>query len=107
MADTIIVKRQIDEVIEKIIRLYKPRKIILFGSYAYGQPGKHSDVDLLIIKETKQPRWKRGREINKLFNPYPFPMDILVYTPDEFTEGIEQKRPFLHEIITKGKVLYG
>ena len=107
MVDNVIGRKQIDEVIAKIVQSYKPMKIILFGSYALGNPGKDSDVDLLIIKETTQPRWKRGREINRLFNPYPFPMDILVYTPDEFNEGMEKKRPFLHEIATKGKVLYG
>ena len=43
-------KGQILEIAEKIKREYKPDKIILFGSYAYGNPDKDSDIDFLIIK---------------------------------------------------------
>ena len=102
-----ITERQIDGIIQKIVKNYKPKKVILFGSYAYGKPTTDSDLDLLIIKETNLPRFKRGREINRLFNPYPFAMDILVYTPGEIKKRMGNKSSFLHEAITKGRVLYG
>ncbi|MBM3889553.1 MAG: nucleotidyltransferase domain-containing protein, partial [Verrucomicrobia bacterium] len=50
------IKPQLDRIIERIVQEYHPLKIILFGSYAYGQPHEGSDVDLLIIKEEVNPR---------------------------------------------------
>jgi len=46
--------------IQKIVRELAPQKIVLFGSYAYGRPNPHSDVDLLVIMETDQPHKERS-----------------------------------------------
>ena len=54
--------------------------VILFGSYARGEANENSDVDLMIIAESDLPRFKRSRELYKLFQPYPFGMDLIVYT---------------------------
>jgi predicted nucleotidyltransferase len=48
------VKKKLDKMVKKIVQAYKPEKIILFGSYAYGDPNRDSDLDLLIIKETDE-----------------------------------------------------
>jgi predicted nucleotidyltransferase len=53
----------VSQIVDKIIREYQPKKIILFGSYAYGEPNEDSDIDLLIVKNTdKKPidRWIYG-----------------------------------------------
>jgi predicted nucleotidyltransferase len=42
-----------------------PDKVILFGSYANGNPGEDSDLDLLVIKDMPQKRIQRGCEIRK------------------------------------------
>ena len=55
-------------------------RVVLFGSYARGQADQNSDVDLLIIAESRLPRFKRSRELYKMFRPYPFGMDLVVYT---------------------------
>lgn len=102
-----VTEKQIAEVINKIIENYQPLKIILFGSYASGNPEKDSDVDLLIIKKTDLPRFKRPREIHKLFNPYPFAMDILVYSPGEVEKWEGHPSSFIHNVLKTGKVLYG
>ena len=44
-------RQKIDELSRRISREFKPRKIILFGSYASGRPGPDSDVDLLVIMD--------------------------------------------------------
>ena len=100
-------RRQINEVVKQIIEKYQPLKIILFVSYAYGVPSIDSDVDLLIIKKTGLPRFKRAREINRLFNPYPFAMDILVYSPEEVEKWKGHKNSFIYQVLKSGKVLYG
>ena len=81
-------------------------KVILFGSQARGDAGKNSDVDFLIIADSDLPRFKRSREIYKLFRPYPFSMDLLVYTPEEVQKGKGSHLSFIATILREGKVLY-
>ena len=101
-------QKQIEEIIERITSNYKPDKIILFGSYAYGTPTEDSDLDLLvIIKSSKQPRYQRAREIRKhLWGITDIPKDILVYTQKEIDEWKEIEEAFITSVIKKGRVLY-
>jgi predicted nucleotidyltransferase len=92
--------------IQKIVRVLAPQKIVLFGSYAYGKPNPHSDVDLLVIMETDQPHKDRSWAVSRLLLPRPFPVDILVKTPEEVKDALESGDFFLKEILTRGVVLY-
>ena len=92
--------------IQKIADELKPEKIILFGSYAYGLPNPHSDVDLLVILKTKASLKERSWKVSRLLLPRPFPVDILVKTPKEIGKALKSGDFFLSEILTRGKVLY-
>ncbi len=76
------------EIAKRIADQYEPKKIILFGSYAYGEPTQDSDVDLLIIKNTdKRPidRWVEVKKLLRGIAPY-LPVSPLVYTEEEIAE---------------------
>ena len=92
--------------IQKIVQALNPEKIVLFGSYAYGMPNPHSDVDLLVIMKTKASLKERSWAVSRLLLPRPFPVDILVKTPKEVEKALESGDFFLKEILTRGKVLY-
>lgn len=92
--------------IQKIVDELNPEKIVLFGSYAYGKPNPHSDVDLLIILSTKASLKERNWLVSRLLLPRPFPVDILVRTPKEIKEALQSGDFFLQEIFGRGKVLY-
>ncbi len=81
-------------------------QVILFGSYARGDAGENSDVDLMIIAESSLPRFKRSRKLYKLFNPYPFGMDLLMYTPQEIAKGKKSHFSFVSRVLKEGKTLY-
>lgn len=98
---------EIKNVARKIGKQINARAVILFGSYARNQAGKHSDVDLLVIAESNLPRYKRSRELHLMFKPYPFPMDILVYTPNEVEKESEFELSFISTVLREGKKLYG
>jgi predicted nucleotidyltransferase len=100
------VGKSLRSAIQKIVRELDPQKIVLFGSYAYGQPNPHSDVDLLVIMESDQPHKERSWAVSRLLLPRPFPVDILVKTPEEIKEALETDDFFLKEILTRGVVLY-
>ena len=99
----------LDEVVKmagKIVQALAPKKIILFGSYAYGHVTADSDLDLLIIMETDLPAAERCRQVSRLFYPRPIPMDIVVRTPKEIQRSLKRVDPFIHEIMEKGVILY-
>lgn len=99
-------KDKISEIVNKIVSFYNPAQIILFGSYAKGNPNEDSDLDLIIIKNTELPKQKRGREIRKYLYGSLVPMDIKVYTPDEFNNDITNPYSFIYEAIKNSKILY-
>ena len=83
----------------------QPERVILFGSLVGGNVRPESDIDLVIIKQTELPFWKRLREMRRLLQPR-VGTDILVYTPNEF-EQLRRGRPFFQdEILNKGRVVY-
>jgi predicted nucleotidyltransferase len=100
------VGRSLRPAIQRIVDELNPEKIILFGSYAYGKPNPHSDVDLLIILKTNAPLKERSWKVSRLLLPRPFPVDILVRTPKEVEKALKSGDFFLQEILTRGKVLY-
>ena len=102
------IQKQIEEIIKRMVSNIKPEKIILFGSYAYGTPTEDSDLDLLVvIKSSKQPRYRRAREIRKhLWGITDIPKDILVYTQEEIEEWKEVEEAFITSITKRGKILY-
>ena len=97
---------QLEEVTKHIIEAFNPQRIIVFGSHAYGQPTPDSDVDLLIVMESHERPATRAMRISKLLRPRPFPMDILVRTPEEIQQRLEMGDYFIQEIMTQGRVLY-
>ena len=92
--------------IQKIVSELKPEKVILFGSYAYGTPNPHSDVDLLVIMKTRASLKDRSWAVSRLLIPRPFPVDILVKTPREVEKALESGDFFIKEIMERGKVMY-
>ena len=91
---------------QRIADRFQTEKIILFGSYAYGHPKPESDVDLLVIMDTPLRSRQQRLEISRALSPRPFPLDIIVRTPQELAERIVMGDLFLREITTRGKVLY-
>lgn len=100
------VGKSLPAAIQKIINELRPQKIVLFGSYAYGKPTPHSDVDLLVVLKTNAQPKERSWMVSRLLLPRPFPVDILVKTPGEIETALESGDFFLKEILTRGEVLY-
>jgi len=84
---------------------YAPLRILLFGSLTSDKTGEWSDLDLVIIKETDQRFLDRTREVLQLLRPQ-VGVDVLVYTPEEFDQMVQQRSFVRDEIAGKGKVLY-
>ena len=95
-------------IVQRIVAHLPVEKIILFGSYSNhsGSPTPDSDIDLLIIMESSESLTNRIVSVSRLLRPRPFPMDILVRTPEEITALLESGDPFFQEILTQGEIVY-
>ena len=102
-----MVKRsQIRTFSDAIAREFHPRKIVLFGSYAYGKPTEDSDVDLLVIMNRTRDRGERMSVRIRHAIPRDFPLDLLVRTPSDVAKRLRWRDPFICELSQKGKILY-
>lgn len=99
-------KDKIRKVATHLGDLSNAEEVILFGSYARGNAGENSDVDLLVIANSREPRFKRSRELYKSLRPYPFAMDLLVYTPTEIDKGKQSPLSFVSRVLREGETLY-
>jgi predicted nucleotidyltransferase len=88
----------------RIAERFQPDKIILFGSYAYGEPHEWSDVDLLVVMPARNQIDQSIRIMNAL--EAPFSLDLIVRTPTRLRRDWEDGDWFLREVLAKGKVLY-
>ena len=103
------VAKTLPQAIKRIVAELKPEKIILFGSYAYGNPTPDSDVDLFVVIETNGKNKEMYRAVSRLLYPRQFPVDIIVKTPREVEEAMQGGKDngfFIREIVKNGKVLY-
>jgi len=97
---------KISEIVNKIASGYNPDKIILFGSYATGNPNEDSDLDLFVIKDTDLPRPMRAVQVRKMLYGAMIPIDLIVYTPKEIDESKENRYSFVYKVLNTGKTLY-
>jgi predicted nucleotidyltransferase len=97
---------KISEIVKKITSGYNPEKIILFGSYALGNPNDNSDLDIFIIKDTDIPRPQRTAQVRKMLFGSKVPIDLIVYTPEEVEKQKGNKYSFVYEVLNTGITLY-
>jgi len=100
------IEKGLEDIKIRLVKELNPQQIILFGSHAYGRPGRDSDVDILVIMESNERPVARAMRVSRLLRPRPFPIDILVRTPEEIQYRLAIGDQFIREIIERGKVLY-
>jgi len=92
-------------VVSSIKRRYRPEKMVLFGSLAGNKARKGSDIDLLIVKNTKKRSVERIGEVLDLCK-YNIAFEPLILTPREIKQRLENGDGFLEEILENGRVVY-
>jgi predicted nucleotidyltransferase len=99
--------RNLIQKINQALVPYQAERIYLFGSLARGEADELSDVDLVIIKRTREPFWDRLREAARLVSgAIHRGADILVYTPEEFSDMLARGNAFAEMIVEEGRLIY-
>ena len=98
----------LDQITQKLVVNLNPEQIILFGSYAYGEPTEDSDIDLLVIvAQSDEPRYRRSRQAYKALRGIGISKDILVMTRAEVKRKVSIPSSLINQVLSQGKVLYG
>lgn len=98
-------QKQIKDFGRRLAREFQPRRVVLFGSYAYGKPSPDSDVDILVVMPLNGSPVDKSVEMRLKLQPR-FPLDLLVRTPAKIKERLAMGDDFIKDIFDKGKVLY-
>ncbi|MEA5450432.1 nucleotidyltransferase domain-containing protein [Leptolyngbya sp. CCNP1308] len=97
----------LDHITQRLVTALQPEQIILFGSYAYGEPTADSDIDLLVIvSQSDEPRYRRARVAYKALRGIGMPTDVLVMTREEVQRKLNVRSSFIRRAVNEGKLLY-
>lgn len=97
---------QIQRYCDAIAAAFKPRKIILFGSYAYGQPTEDSDVDVMVVMPKGRKATLDTAVKIRLQVPASFPVDVLVRGEREMERRLRNRDLFTEQLMQKGRLMY-
>ncbi len=99
------VQAHIQKLCTQIVDRFRPDKVILFGSYAWGTPSYHSDIDLLVVMPFSESIHKQTVKIRQELSSE-FPLDLLVRTPKQIQDRVDINDFFMKKIVDQGKILY-
>jgi predicted nucleotidyltransferase len=98
--------QEVRSIVRQLLRLYKPQKVVLFGSLVRGEIRQGTDIDLFIVKSgVPELGVDRIRELDALVK-YRLATDFIVYTPEEVEQRLSLGDPFVRSILEEGRVLY-
>jgi predicted nucleotidyltransferase len=106
VSKTVIDETVIDEVVRRIVAAARPQKVVLFGSRAREDNRPGSDLDLLVIQASEEPRYRRSVPLYSALADLPVEVEIVVYTPEETEEWTGVRQALVTTALREGKVLY-
>lgn len=100
--------RVIFDITDRLVKEFNPENIFLFGSHIWGTPNADSDLDLLMILSSSNiSSSKRSTLAYRCLRDIPYPLDILVKTREEVGKFSQVPQSLEHQILLKGRCLYG
>jgi len=96
----------IQDIVRRIVATAQPEKVILFGSRARGDARPDSDFDMLVIKQSPEPRYRRSVPLYVALAEVPAEVEVLVYTPEEVEEWSQVPQAFVTTAVREGRILY-
>jgi len=104
MIECMVAINEIKSFCQRLVVEYRPRRIVLFGSYARGHARQDSDVDLLVVMPFKGSGVSKAAEMIRKLSPS-FAVDLVIRTPSDIERRLAMKDFFLKEA-TQGRLLY-
>ena len=99
-------QQKIEEMVRRIVERFHPDQVVLFGSYARGEAGPDSDVDLLVVMPVSGSKRKMAVQIDLALAGMGLPKDVVVVTPEEVARLRNIVGTIVYPAVREGKVLY-
>jgi len=96
----------IRDIVRRIVDTAQPEKVILFGSQARGDAGSSSDFDVLVIKPSDEPRYRRSIPLYVALADLPVEVEVMVCTPEEVDEWSQVPQAFVTTAVREGTTIY-
>lgn len=97
--------RRIEDYVDEVVRQFRPERVVVFGSHAWGTPQEQSDVDLLVVMPHSGAAVEQAARIRQTVRAG-FPLDIIVRSPSAIQKRLAMGDGFIRDILEKGKVLH-
>ena len=98
----------LEKVVERLKAEFQPEQIFLFGSHAWGTPHEDSDVDLMVIVgESGERAIRRMQRAHHCLGDLDMSKDVFVQTRAEFDRYRHLRASIQHQILQRGRKLYG
>jgi predicted nucleotidyltransferase len=94
------------DIVQRIVDTVQPEKVILFGSRARGDARPNSDFDVLVIKQSDEPRYRRSAPLYMALADLPVEVEVMVYTPEEVEEWSQVPQAFITTAVREGTTIY-
>jgi predicted nucleotidyltransferase len=93
---------------QRLVAEFQPEEIYLFGSHAWGTPDQDSDIDLMVIVPQSDERpIRRDQRAQRCLGRLPVSADVLVRTRHEVNRVRELQGSLTHEVLLRGRKVYG
>ena len=96
----------VTEALGRMLAVVQPERVVLFGSYARGEAGPDSDLDLLVVSAFEGPRSRLALRILEALAPLPVSKDVFVLTPSEWSREQDVPGTLAYPAAREGVVLY-
>lgn len=106
MASNQTIQKMIEKMVRRIVRKFRPEKIILFGSHARGDAGPDSDVDLLVVMSIDEAKRDAQLNVRMALHDFRIPLDVIVTRPEDFAWRKDVVGTIEWPASREGKVLY-
>jgi predicted nucleotidyltransferase len=105
---TAAIQKIIDEATQRLVAEFQPEQVWLFGSYAWGEPNKDSDLDLLVVvPSSNETTIRRMQRAQASMVGLDASADILVNTSEEVDRVKHLRSSIAHKILNEGRLIYG
>lgn len=101
-----VVQQCLNKIVQRIVTIVHPKKIILFGSAARGEMGRHSDLDLLIVVSSSEHRRKTAQKIYRNLIGVGMGADIVVVTEKDIEQYGNNPGMVIRPALNEGKIMY-
>jgi uncharacterized protein len=94
------------DIVDRIRTAIDPELIVLFGSHGRGDASARSDLDILVVAESLEPRYRRAISVRRALRGLSVPQDVLVFTPAEVADWRTAPTSLVATALREGRVIY-